>query len=57
MSTMADTPSTEEPTPRGDADAAEAEQRLEERGEGSAAVDDTETDALEKLKKRAHPFD
>lgn len=57
MSATADTPSTEEPTPRGNADAAEAEQRLEERGDGEAATEDTEAEALENLKKRAHPFD
>jgi hypothetical protein len=57
MSTMADTPSTEEPTPRGNADAAEAEQRLEDRGDDSAAADETEAETLENLKKRVHPFD
>jgi hypothetical protein len=59
VSRIADTPSSEEPTPRGTGDAAEAEQRPErgdaEVSESSAA--DEETDAIETLKKRTHPFD
>jgi hypothetical protein len=59
MSTIADTPSSEEPTPRGTGDAAEVEKR-DQRGEdepAEAAADEKETDAIETLKKRAHPFE
>lgn len=59
MSTFAETPSSEEPTPRGTGDAAEAEQR-DRRSEDEAveaSADEKETDAIETLKKRTHPFD
>jgi hypothetical protein len=60
MSTIADTPSSEEPTPRGTGDSAEVEERRDERSEGEAAkasAPDKEADVIETLKKRTHPFD